>query len=191
MSKSSWYMAPEQVRGLPCDHRADIFAFGCVLYEMVSGQRAFKGATPGDTMSAILKENPPPLTNLARQCRPGSSRSLTVAWRSGPRTGSRRRTTWRWRWGRSRPSLRASAGTAMCPTPGCRGWHPPLCASRPPCAPIAGVGCWAVSPFWLRSSRRRWPGRACAHPPARPALPDPRAFSRFPARSTAPQKSRF
>ena len=58
------YMSPEQVRGLPCDHRADIFAFGCVLYEMLSGQRAFKGATAADTMSAILKEDPPPLSGL-------------------------------------------------------------------------------------------------------------------------------
>jgi len=65
------YMAPEQVRGLPCDHRADIFAFGCVLYEMLSGQRAFKGATPADTISAILKEDPPPLTDLREAVSPG------------------------------------------------------------------------------------------------------------------------
>ena len=50
------YMAPEQVRGLDVDHRADIFAFGAVLYEMVSGHRAFRGDTPMDVMSAILKD---------------------------------------------------------------------------------------------------------------------------------------
>ena len=55
------YMAPEQVRGQPCDHRADIFALGCVLYEMLSGQRAFQGATPADTLSAILTKDPPDL----------------------------------------------------------------------------------------------------------------------------------
>ena len=60
------YMAPEQVRGLPCDHRTDIFALGCVLYEMLSGQRAFHGATPADTMSSILKEEPPPLASRRR-----------------------------------------------------------------------------------------------------------------------------
>jgi serine/threonine protein kinase len=54
-------MAPEQVRGLGADHRVDIFAFGCVLYEMLSGRRAFKGPTPADTMSAILMKDPPPL----------------------------------------------------------------------------------------------------------------------------------
>ena len=51
-------MAPEQVRGEPADHRSDIFAFGCVLYEMLTGRRAFRGGTAVDTLSAILKEQP-------------------------------------------------------------------------------------------------------------------------------------
>ena len=55
------YMAPEQVRGLDVDHRADMFAFGAVLYEMLSGKRAFKGETAADTMSAILAKDPPDL----------------------------------------------------------------------------------------------------------------------------------
>ncbi len=58
------YMAPEQVRGLPSDHRTDIFAFGCVLYEMLSGKRAFEGDTAADTMSAILTKDPRPLADL-------------------------------------------------------------------------------------------------------------------------------
>ena len=53
------YMSPEQVRGITADHRSDIFSFGAVLYEMVSGKRAFRGATPADTMSAILSADPP------------------------------------------------------------------------------------------------------------------------------------
>jgi dienelactone hydrolase len=64
------YMSPEQVRGLAVDHRTDIFAFGCVLYEMLSGLRAFKGATAADTISAILKEDPPPLGDLRQSVSP-------------------------------------------------------------------------------------------------------------------------
>ena len=55
------YMSPEQVRGRPVDHRSDIFSFGCVLYEMLSGTRAFKGASPVETMSAIVLHEPPDL----------------------------------------------------------------------------------------------------------------------------------
>ena len=55
------YMAPEQVRGQLVDHRADIFAFGCVLYEMLTGRRPFEGETTADLMSAILHETPAPL----------------------------------------------------------------------------------------------------------------------------------
>lgn len=53
------YMSPEQVRGETIDHRTDIFAFGSVLYEMLSGQRAFRRDTAPETMTAILKEEPP------------------------------------------------------------------------------------------------------------------------------------
>jgi eukaryotic-like serine/threonine-protein kinase len=55
------YMAPEQVCGLAVDHRADIFSFGCILYEMLSGQRAFRRDTAPETQTAILKDDPPPL----------------------------------------------------------------------------------------------------------------------------------
>ena len=53
------YMSTEQVRSLAVDHSSDIFSFGAVLYEMLSGTRAFQGQTPVETMSAILKEEPP------------------------------------------------------------------------------------------------------------------------------------
>src|SRR5205085_9750449 len=55
------YMSPEQVRGEPADHRSDIFAFGCVLYEMLSGTRAFRRDTPVESMNAVLREDPPEL----------------------------------------------------------------------------------------------------------------------------------
>jgi len=59
------YMSPEQVRSDEVDHRADIFAFGAILYEMLSGQRAFRRDTGPETMTAILKEDPPALTSLS------------------------------------------------------------------------------------------------------------------------------
>ena len=55
------YMSPEQVRGDPADHRSDIFSFGSVLYEMLSGRRPFAGETSAEVMTAILKEDPPEL----------------------------------------------------------------------------------------------------------------------------------
>ena len=52
------YMSPEQLRGKPVDHRADIFSFGAILYEMMTGCRAFRGETEVDTMTAVLREEP-------------------------------------------------------------------------------------------------------------------------------------
>jgi eukaryotic-like serine/threonine-protein kinase len=68
------YMAPEQVRGLAVDHRTDIFAFGVMLYEMLSGQRAFQGATSADTITAILKDDPPDLPVAERHISPALER---------------------------------------------------------------------------------------------------------------------
>ncbi len=64
------YMSPEQVRGLPVDHRSDIFSFGTILYEMLSGKKAFKRDTASDTIAAILKEEPPELTLSGRNISP-------------------------------------------------------------------------------------------------------------------------
>ena len=52
------YMSPEQARGLPVDKRTDIWAFGCVLYEMLTGRRAFEGGTTTDTLARILEHEP-------------------------------------------------------------------------------------------------------------------------------------
>jgi WD40 repeat protein len=68
------YMSPEQVRGKPADHRSDIFSFGAILYEMISGKRAFHGESAADTMSAILKEEPAELSETSRQVPPGLER---------------------------------------------------------------------------------------------------------------------
>jgi serine/threonine protein kinase len=64
------YMSPEQVRGQAVDHRSDIFSFGAILYEMLSGRRAFHGQSAADTMSAILKEDPPDLSETNNNISP-------------------------------------------------------------------------------------------------------------------------
>ncbi len=68
------YMSPEQVRGRPADVRSDIFSFGAILYEMLSGRRAFQGDTAADTMSAILREDPPDLSATNQNVSPGLDR---------------------------------------------------------------------------------------------------------------------
>jgi serine/threonine protein kinase len=64
------YMSPEQVRGQETDHRSDIFAFGVILYEMLSGQRAFRGASAIEVMNAILMEDPPELSETNAKISP-------------------------------------------------------------------------------------------------------------------------
>jgi Tol biopolymer transport system component len=68
------YISPEQVRGKAADARSDLFAFGAVLYEMISGKRAFHGETAADTMSAILHTEPPELTETNRNVPPALDR---------------------------------------------------------------------------------------------------------------------
>ncbi|MEO8430017.1 MAG: protein kinase [Acidobacteriota bacterium] len=68
------YMSPEQVRGRPADARSDMFSFGAILYEMLAGQRAFQGDSAADTMSAILKEDPPDISATNRNFAPGLER---------------------------------------------------------------------------------------------------------------------
>src|SRR6186713_3090977 len=70
------YMAPEQVRAQAVDHRADMFAFGAVLYEMLTGHRAFKGETAADTMSAILTKDPEDLDLARLSISPGLERTV-------------------------------------------------------------------------------------------------------------------
>ena len=64
------YMSPEQVRAEEVDHRSDIFAFGAILYEMLAGRRAFQGDSAIETMNAILKEDPPKISESQREVPP-------------------------------------------------------------------------------------------------------------------------
>jgi len=71
------YMSPEQVRGQSVDHRTDIFSFGCVLYEMLSGRSPFRRGTAADTASAILHEEPPELAGTVRHIPPAIEGIIT------------------------------------------------------------------------------------------------------------------
>ncbi len=70
------YMSPEQVRGKPADRRSDLFALGAILYEMVSGQRAFRGDSAADTITAILTKEPPDLSQTNKEIHPGLDRII-------------------------------------------------------------------------------------------------------------------
>jgi Tol biopolymer transport system component len=79
------YMAPEQVRGVVVDHRCDIFAFGAVLYEMLSGHRAFHGDTTAETMTAILHQDPAGLPVAQRHIPAGLARIVDRCLEKDPR----------------------------------------------------------------------------------------------------------
>ncbi|HEY6929454.1 MAG TPA: protein kinase [Thermoanaerobaculia bacterium] len=68
------YMSPEQVKGKPTDQRSDLFSFGAILYEMLSGSRAFHRDSAAETMSAILREEPPDLSATNKNVQPGLER---------------------------------------------------------------------------------------------------------------------
>ena len=78
------YMSPEQVRGRPADHRSDIFTFGTIFYEMLTGKRAFHGETMADTMSAILHKDPAENTETSRNVPIGLQRILDRCMEKNP-----------------------------------------------------------------------------------------------------------
>ena len=78
------YMSPEQLRGRVADHRSDIFSFGAILYEMLSGNRAFRGESTADTMSAILREDPPDLSATNKTINPALERVVNHCLEKNP-----------------------------------------------------------------------------------------------------------
>ena len=141
------YMSPEQVRGLAVDARSDVFALGAILYEMLSGRRAFRGDTAVETMHAILKDDPPEIARGA--CPRPWTGSCGAASRSARASVSTRRATWASRWRRSpwappprrrrpwRPAAAYRAGHGWPrPSPGgWRSWRPATCSEHGPTAP--------------------------------------------------------
>ena len=161
------YMAPEQVRGQEADHRSDIFSFGAILYEMLSGQRAFHRETAAETMTAILKEEPPDLS-AQRQTPPGAGADRNPLFRET--TGSTIP-------GRQRSLFRAGRGCCALGRGHGRARRPCSNASPEECAPRVGggrraVGCaagqvrrWDARLSWERSDERA--GVSLDHSPAR------------------------
>lgn len=78
------YMSPEQLKGHAIDPRSDIFAFGAILYEMLSGRRAFHGESAAETMSAILKEDPPELSDTNKSVAPALERLVSHCLEKNP-----------------------------------------------------------------------------------------------------------
>src|SRR5664279_2010103 len=78
------YMSPEQVRGKTADHRSDIFAFGTILYEMVTGKQTFRKPTSAETMTAILNEDPPSITQVTAATPPGLQRVVNRCLEKSP-----------------------------------------------------------------------------------------------------------
>ena len=130
------YMSPEQAKGELADHRSDIFSFGAVLYEMLSGQRAFQGNSPVETLSAILKEQPPDLTLVVPGLSPGLARIVdrcleknrddrfqsaadlrfaleAISGVSTPAAVEARPRRFRWRWAAAAVALAIAAGGAF------------------------------------------------------------------------------
>ncbi len=78
------YMSPEQLRGKTADHRSDIFSFGAILYEMLSGKQAFRRESTADTMSAILREDPPDLSSTNSSVSPALERVVNHCLEKNP-----------------------------------------------------------------------------------------------------------
>ncbi|MDQ3665222.1 MAG: protein kinase [Acidobacteriota bacterium] len=78
------YISPEQLKGRAVDQRSDIFSFGAILYEMLSGRRAFHGGSAAETMSAILKEDPPELSDTNKTVSPALERLINHCLEKNP-----------------------------------------------------------------------------------------------------------
>jgi serine/threonine protein kinase len=78
------YMAPEQLEGRPADARADLFAFGAVVYEMITGRKAFEGSTQAAVIAAILKDQPRPIAEVVPAAPAGLSRVIETCLTKSP-----------------------------------------------------------------------------------------------------------
>ncbi len=136
------YISPEQIRGQPADARSDLFAFGAVLYEMLTGERAFAGATTGESLAAILRDQPPDVSAKAPGVSPATDRLVSRCLQKSPDE--------RFQSARDLAYALRETGSGSPRSP-----HPP--APRP--ARSASRTLWPFSPRHWRPSPPRWLAR--------------------------------
>ena len=145
------YMAPEQVRGQALDQRADLFAFGAILYELLTGRRAFRGETAPDTMAAILNDEPPDLRSAAPQVPPAVARIVERCLEKNPaarfQTASDLAFALESLSGLSSETPAAAAGAPRARLPRWLGWA------------AAGIAVAALAPLAYRHIRESEPAR--------------------------------
>ena len=141
------YMSPEQVRGKTADHRSDIFAFGTILYEMVTGKQTFRKPTSAETMTAILNEDPLSISQVTAATPPGLQRVVHRCLEKNPEQRFQSASDMAF-------ALEALSDTGMTPSTGSHA-HLGEPASRRGIA-IAGailavlLGVGALAYFWIR-----------------------------------------
>jgi Tol biopolymer transport system component len=146
------YMAPEQLEGKVVDHRADIFAFGAIVYEMATGKTAFEGESQARLIGAIIKDEPRPISALQPLSPPAFDALIATClakdpderWQSAADLGRQLRLL---QSGSSQPSLAMSSPAAIATTgttlpPVLRGWRFALAALAG--VAVGGVAVWAL-----------------------------------------------
>ena len=141
------YMSPEQVRGKPADQRSDIFSFGSILFEMLTGERAFRGDSAAETMAAIAQKDPPEVSGVEAALAPGLDRIVRHCLEKSPseRFQSARDLAFDLESAAGRSS--ASAGRPGRRLHGGGGGSPSPCRRSPsPGSRSASASCWAAGP---------------------------------------------
>jgi serine/threonine protein kinase len=136
------YMSPEQAKGRPADRRSDVWAFGAVLFEMLSGQRAFKGDDVADTLAAVLRADPP-WTDLPADTPPDIRRLLTRCLQKDVKRRLQHIGDVRLELDELRRDVPEPATVAVAPTRRSR-W--PLVAAAVAGAALAGLAAWSLTP---------------------------------------------